>query len=113
MSAVAAIYNIPEDAPHLMEWSFCHAAHHADIIRRIYELTGATLDNFVLDPLDPFNPGPWSYQHQLMHNQMNTILGISGYNLLGVNWTDTSIKTGWIWLNAQEHFQAANVLGIG
>jgi hypothetical protein len=113
VSAVAAIYNIPEAESDLLQWSFCHAAHHADINRRIYELTGAVLNSFVLDPFNPLDTGVWSYQHQQMHAEMNAVLGISGFNLLGVDWEDQGIKTGWIFLNAQEHFQAANILGIG
>lgn len=113
MSAIAAIYNVPGHRDDLFSWSFAHAAHHRDIIRRIYELTSTRLDEFVLDPFNPNDTGVWLYQHQQMHQQMDGILGISGYNLLEANFKDQNELAGWIWLNADEHYQASNILGLG
>lgn len=113
MSAVAAIFNVPGDNSELSQWSFAHMAHHRDIIRTIYELSGAALDEYILDPLDRDNAGVWIYQHQKMHLDMDTILGIGGYDLLDVNFRNNNEFAGWIWLNAQEHYQVSNALGIG
>lgn len=113
MSAVAALYNVPSSPANFAQWAFAHAAHHRDIIRRIEELGGGRLDEYVLDPFDPNDMGVWLYQHQFMHGQMDAALGISGYDLLDVNTSDQSEFAGWIWLNAQEHYQAANLLSIG
>lgn len=113
MSAIAAIYNVPGRRDDLLSWSFAHAAHHHDIVRRIYELAGTRLDEFVLDPFNPDRPGVWLYQHQQMHRQMDSILGISSYNLLEADFKDQNELAGWIWLNADEHYQAANILGLG
>jgi hypothetical protein len=113
MSAVAAIYNVPSTQNEFDSWAFAHAAHHNDIIRTLYNLVGATLDQYVLDPFNPNEPGVWLYQHQVMHQQMDVLLGISGYDLLEANFQDVNERAGWIWLNADEHKQASNVLGIG
>lgn len=113
MSAVAALFNVPSSPPEFNQWSFAHAAHHRDIIRAIYQRVGLVLDEFVLDPLNVNDMGAWLYQHQLMHQQMDPILGIGGYDLLDVEFKDQQQLAGWIWLNSQEHYQAANTLGIG
>lgn len=113
MSALAAIYNVPADYPTWSSWAFAHMAHHRDINRTLHDLLNLTLDEFPLDPFNPHDAANWSYQHQLMHNQMDAVLGISGYNLLSPVFNDPSQRAGWIALNADEHRQASNILGIG
>lgn len=113
MSAVAGIYNVPSTRQDLDTWAFQHAAHHRDINRVIFELLGITVPEYVLDPVNPDDNNVWRYQHQVMHSFMDAILGISGYNLLTLSWNDEKLLGGWIYLNASEHYQAANLLGIG
>ena len=113
MSAIAALYNVPSTEPEFNTWAFAHAAHHRDIDRAIYMATGTEVQAYVLDPFDRANPGVWLYQHQLMHQNEDAILGISGYDLLDVDWNDQNQLAGWILLNATEHMQAANILRIG
>ena len=113
MSAIAALYNVPSNQEELDTWSFAHAAHHRDINRRLYELLQVTLPEFVLDPVELANPGVWIYQHQLVHNDFDALLQISGFDLTDFDPKDQNQLAGWIWLNAQEHYQAANILGIG
>ena len=113
MSGIANIYNVPVSAPEYNMWAFAHAAHHQDIIRRIYELSNIALPEYILDPMDPSDPGVWIYQHQLMHNQLNALLGVTGFNLTSVNWENEELKNGFIFLNATEHKRYADLLGIG
>jgi hypothetical protein len=113
MSAIAALYNVPSTKNDLSIWSFCHAAHHADINRLIFQLYGTTLASYVLDPLDINNTGPWLYQHQLMHQAQDEILGIDGFDLLDADFKDPNEFAGWIFINADEHKQAADILEIG
>lgn len=113
MSAIAALYNVPSNESEFNSWSFAHAAHHRDINRTIYLATGTLLQDYVLDPFNPQNIGVWLYQHQLMHENQDAVLGISGYDLLDVDWKDQDQLAGWILLNATEHMQAANILRIG
>jgi len=106
----------PED---IRRWSFAHMANHRDIVRRVYELTTpvppattpapVNLPLFPLDPLDPDNMGEWLYQHSVMHAQMDAVLGIAPYDLLGLDWSDPD---EWIGFNADEHVQACAKLGI-
>jgi hypothetical protein len=113
MSAVADLYNVPSNDAERAQWSFAHMAHHRDINRRLYELVAVSLPEYSLDPIDPANVGQWEYQHQQMHNAQNQLLGISGFDLSEVDWKDQNLLAGWVWLNAVEHTQAADILEIG
>lgn len=113
MSGVAGLYNVASIQSELDTWAFVHAAHHRDVNRVIFQLTGQNLEEAVLDPLDPQKPDDWLQNHQIMHQQVNALLGISGYNLLVVDMTDPSQFSNWVFLNADEHMKMANILGIG
>ena len=112
MSAIAALYNVPGTQQELNEWSFAHQAHHVDINRVLFQKVGAVLPEYVLDPVD-LDSWTWLYQHQELHNRMDALLAISGNDLLDVNFKNPEELAGWVWLNFNEHFQAANILGIG
>lgn len=113
MSAIAALYNVPSTMSELNSWAFAHAAHHRDINRAIYQLTGTVLTEDILDPINPNEIGVWLYQHQQMHDQFEAVLGIAGYDLLDVDWQNPDELGGWILLHATPHQQAANILKIG
>lgn len=113
---IAALLNLPSGPTELMQWSFCHAASHADIVRVIFQNSGTNLSSFVLDPFNPYNGAEleaWLANHQIMHNQMDAKLGISGYDLSEVDWNDQIGLTEWIQFNFNEHLQVSTALGIG
>lgn len=110
------MYNIPGTPEEHAMWSFAHAAHHLDIINVIYVTRQIALSQFVLDPFNPEDESAmenWSYQHQTMHQEMDQVLGISGFDLTDINWQDKAQRAAWISLNAAEHLQASNLLEIG
>lgn len=111
--AIAALFNVPIDETTLNEWSFAHASHHRDIVRLIYEDFAIALPEYLLDPYDPTVKSNWEYTHQVMHQQMNAILGVEGNDLLGLKWEDENERAAWIELNALEHRQAGDILGTG
>jgi len=113
MSGLADLYNVPTTNEERAQWSFAHMAHHRDINAKIYLLIKVALPEYVLDPVNPDNPGEWEYQHQLMHDNQNSILGIQGQDLTGMDWKDQRLLAAWIWLNVNEHVQASNILEIG
>ena len=113
MSGLADLYNVPGTDEERAQWAFAHMAHHRDINRRIYELVKIALPEYILDPVNPNDPGEWEYQHQIMHDNQNQILGIDGQDLTDVDWKDPRILNGWIFLNASEHYQASAILEIG
>ena len=113
MSGLANLFNIPATDEQRAAWSFSHMAHHRDINEKIYVLLKIALPEYILDPIDPNDTGQWEYQHQLAHDNQNQILGISGQDLTGIDWKNPELLTGWVFLNASEHYQAANILEIG
>jgi hypothetical protein len=113
VSGVANLYNVPGSPTELSIWSTCHMAHHRDINRRIYEIFKIALPEYLIDPIDPNNLGSWDDLHQAMHEAQDTILGISGFNLLGIDFSDQQLLAAWIFLNATEHHLAADLLEIG
>lgn len=111
--SIANLFNVPGPSEELAVWSFAHASHHADIVRLLGQQHDFQFASFLLDPFDPGNMEVWLDQHQVMHNQMDAVLGIAGFNLSEVNWKSTDERSQWIWLNAQEHYQAGTILGLG
>lgn len=113
MSGLANLFNVPRSDAERAAWSFSHMAHHRDINAAIYRLIAVALPEYILDPVDASDTGQWEYQHQLMHDNQNAILGIQGQDLTGVDWKNQELLTAWIWLNVNEHYQASEILLIG
>jgi len=113
MSGIASLFNIPGTPEEANSWAFAHASHHRDIIKAIFEQYRTSLPEYVLEPLPLRDMSTWVYQHQQMHNDMNQITGISGYNLSNVDWQNIESRSGWIFSNAAEHTRIAGVLRIG
>lgn len=113
MSAIANLYNVPSTDEERAQWAFSHMAHHRDINARIYLLTKIALPEYILDPVNPDDTGDWETQHQIMHDNQNQLLGITGQDLTGIDWKDSRLLAGWVFLNASEHVQASNILEIG
>lgn len=113
---IANIQNIPGTVEEIQQWAFAHQAHHIDVNDAVYRLLNFALPQYILDPFDPTNEdlmGTWAYNHQQMHENLNQILGVAGYNLVDVDWTDQSQLAGWIQLNFVEHLQYSNILQVG
>lgn len=113
MSSIASLFNIPGTPEELLVWSHAHAAHHRDISTKIFQLTGEKIVDFVLDPIAPSAIESWLDQHQLIHQQMDAILGIAGFDLQDVDWEDQAQFAGWVFLHATEHREASDILGVG
>lgn len=108
--AIAGIFNVPGTPEEFAQWGFDNAAHHVDINRVIFQITGTNIASFVLDPLPLNDMGAWLYQHQQMHTTTNGILGVQGFDLTDVDFNDKGQLAGWIQMHANEHFQWANQL---
>jgi hypothetical protein len=109
---IAAILNIPQSKQEIQYWAFAHMAHHRDINAAILRNYNYAMPEYLLDPMNVRDLGAWSDQHQTMHSLQDRILGISGYDLSDLNWADQGQRQGWIFLNFQEHYEAANILGV-
>ena len=71
------------------------------------------LTQFQLSPVDPQAMGMFFYTHQIMHNQVNQVLGRTGLNLLDYDWSDEEQLQEWLQANGDEHVQICSLLGIG
>ena len=111
--SVPTLYQNPHTPEEMAVWSFAHQAHHRDIARLVFEVYGTRLDEFVLDPFDPRDEEGWLITHQIMHGQMDEVLGISGYVLSSVDWNDPDQLKMWLTHHGSEHFQAGTILNIG
>lgn len=110
---LATIAMIPGNPEEFNLWSFAHQAHHRDILRLIYQTYTVQLDEYVLSPFDPLDPGQWVDLHQTMHLEMDAQLGIAGYDLTGLDWQDEGIVRDWFARHSDEHYRAGSLLGLG
>lgn len=113
MSGLADLANVPSNDQERSQWAFAHMAHHRDINAKIYLLVKLALPEYILDPIVIDDTGTWEYQHQLMHDNQNQILGIQGQDLTGIDWKNQNELAGWIFLDFSEHYQASAILEIG
>lgn len=109
---LASLYNVPTSDAELSEWSFAHAAQHHIENAAIYRVYGVSLPEYQLDPIDPNDAPSWAYRHQSAENNRNAVLGIAGYNLLGVDWNDPDSLAAFVEANATIHQLAAQILGL-
>lgn len=110
---LAALYNSFSDQAGMSQFSFANNDQHTQIIEAIARRFNVALPTYILDPIPANAPSNWLYTHQAVHNDMNGVLGIAGNDLSDVDFTDPQQVASWVWLHAQEHYQAAQILGIG
>lgn len=107
------LYVQPETPEEWSAWSFNHAANHYDWVRLALQEKNQQIAQYQLDPMDPQNLGFWLYTHQEMHNQINAVLGTSGYDLLSLDWQDPDQFALWLQQNGDEHQRISAALGVG
>lgn len=110
--ALATLYNVPSSPNELNVLSFSNQDEHNKIAAAIQAKYTVVVPSFVLDPMPINDMGVWLQQHQVLHNIMNGILGTNSDDLTDVNFKDLSQVSEWVWLHAQEHYQAASLLNL-
>ena len=110
---IAALYNVPSNPQEFAEWSFAHQAHHVDLAAQMLKQANVVIPGYILDPFDPNDVGVWVYQHQLLHDQISSTLRTENFDLIDVEMTNPDQLASWIWLNANLHQQAGDILGVG
>ena len=114
MSGLAGLYVVPQTPDEWRQWSFVHVAHHRDVSRLLMANYGVASPGFALDPLPGTMPDDtWLLANQSLHVIMDAVLGINAYNLEQVDFNDPGQLATWINNHGQEHYQAAQKLGIG
>jgi hypothetical protein len=110
--SISPLFNIPGSESDFHIFSF----HDLDMHRQIVETIAATR-NIIL-PLYPTDPIPlndiagWAEIHQAMHNDLTRVLGIVGSDFSVLDPNDPSELSSWVFLHAQEMYQAATMLGL-
>ena len=110
---IAALYNIPTDPKTLARFAFHNRDAHVLVIDAIFKKTGLVLPSYPLDPIVMNDFKNWLYNHQAMHNSVNTVLGLAGNDLTDVDPRQPAQLTSWVQLHASEHLSWGNELGIG
>jgi hypothetical protein len=100
---------VPQDQFQEQSWSFAHMACHRDFVSVVLVKYNIVLPEYAIDPFGD----DVADVHQQMHNDLDPILGVHGFDLTEVNWKDPAQRKAWIWLNATLHQQEGTVLGVG
>lgn len=109
---LAALYNIPTDVAAVARFSFHNRDAHELVVNKIKELTGVLLPVYPIDPMPANDLQGWLYQHQAMHNSVNSALGTTGNDLSDLDPQKLEQLTNWIQLHAAEHVGWGQILGI-
>jgi hypothetical protein len=109
---LATLYNVPTTEQEMNVFSFNNAAEHTKIADSLFRQFSLPIPQFVLDPIPLDDTGAWLFQHQSLHNIMNGVLNTPSNDLTSVDFKDPEQLSAWIWLHAQEHYKAADKLGL-
>jgi hypothetical protein len=110
--SILNVFNVPTTPQELAQWSFLHMALHRDENLAIRRQNNILLPEYVLDPMDLTPNSAWFQQHQLMHNNIDQILGVAQFDLIDVDWSDPAQRVGWIQGHAQLHQQETKALDV-
>ena len=110
--SLAGLFNTPRTNAELAQWAFFHMAHHRDLNTQVFKLHNIVLPEYVLDPIIPGRTRDFLNLHQVMHNDLDFILGIASNDLTDVDWEDEAARDGWIFLNATLHVSEAQAAGL-
>ena len=109
---MANVYNVPTDDRQLEKWATLHMILHRGQILAAKRQFNVILPEFVLDPIDLREDSGWFQQHQLMHDNLDRVLGVQQFNLTDVDWKSEVSRIGWIQAHAQLHQTEATQLGV-
>lgn len=109
---LADLANVPADSDEMAAWSFAHAAQHRDQIAAVYRIYRIALPEYLITPVNLRDPGQFAQLHQAMHNAIDAVLGIDGYDLTNAAFQDPQELAAWIDLNFQSHYIENGILGI-
>lgn len=99
-----AIMSFDYQDPHSrLEWELHHAAEHTEVRQAIQSQGIAIVPNHELYPVNWQDWQAWALRHQLAHNEENSVLGIAGTDLQGVNFRDRKAAEEWHFNHFSEH----------
>lgn len=110
--SVVDIFNLPGDDAQLAMWSRMHMMWHRSCNVEIERQFNIILAEYILDPISSDAIDQFLSDHQIMHNDLDAILGIASQNLQEVDWEDENQRIGWFQAHAQLTRQESDKLGI-
>jgi len=110
------IWLIPSDEQRTGTFSYSNQDEHTKAAIAVFKKYGLNLQLYALDPMPPLGSelrGTWAYQHQAMHNDLDSVLGLGGGpDLSSVDWNDREQLVVWTQLHAPRHLLYAQTLGL-
>jgi hypothetical protein len=109
--SLAQIENPPQNAADKAVFDFCHQDLHRRLIDYLQPLNPQVMDAWVLDPFDAGSEVN-VYQHQNMHNQIDSLLNTPNYDMTELTWDDPGSRASWVDNNYQSHLNYAQIVGF-
>lgn len=109
--STADLFNIPRNRREQGIWTFSNAASHTFISNALAAKNPTVqMVNWVLDPVEDTDIQRFLLSHQLMHNQLDLLLGIGGNDYSELDPSKPgSIEIIWL-QHAQEHIEAESLV---
>lgn len=106
------LFDITASGSSLEQFFFWNAQDHIEIHQAIQAQKGNNLFSRVLDPVDKQALDVWTELHQQTHNDINSVLGLSGNDLSDPDFSNPTKVREWMNLHAQEHQAMRQALKI-
>jgi hypothetical protein len=109
---IESLFNVPTEERSLAFFATANADHHTRIAESIFAAGGTRLLVQPLDQIPLFATEVWLQKHQQMHNDLNKLLGSTGFDLSSVDFNNQREVEAFIELHAKEHYRFADETGI-
>jgi hypothetical protein len=109
---VESLFNVPTDQRGLDYFATANADHHTRLAESIFAAGGTRLLVQPLDPIPLFARDVWLQKHQQMHNDLNKLLGTTGFDLSALDIENEEEVAAWVGLHAREHYRFADGTGV-
>lgn len=110
--SLADVLTNPQNERQQTDWYFAHRQHHELVRDQIQKQFKVNLPLYLMDPVLPTSRKKWLDDHQQMHDDANSILGIPSSDLTTVDFENPLQKDAWTWYNYIEHRNWASKLLI-
>ena len=108
----AVLFEVPHSETDWSRWSWNHRDSHQQIIQAIAAKGGASLTQYILDPINFSDFQGFLEANALAHFDMNGAIGAQGAELDELDPRDTNQLVAWIFAHAEEHRTAEDRLGL-
>lgn len=111
--SVANLINPPQSDKDIQTFSFANQDHHNRVSIAIKQAGGATITPQEVDPIAFFDFERWLERHQQWHNDINSGLGLAGFDLSDLDFKNPKQLNAWVSLHFREHQQWEQATGVG